>query len=179
LEHLGGGFSIYRISPDEILSGFDCGDEDLNEFLLKDAPDYERSGLAVTKIIRNQWGKIVAFWSLANDAISTATTELSNRQFHRFRERFEEPKQVLKSFPAVKLARLGVDIEFQRSSFGEFILQKIELQALESFSAVAFITVDAYQNPKAVAFYKKHGFEYLTEKDEGRPVRFMVKQLLR
>ena len=50
------------------LSYFDCGDEDLNDFLKKDALTQQKEKLNVTKLIMYN-GKIIGFASLLTDTL--------------------------------------------------------------------------------------------------------------
>lgn len=51
------------------LTAFDCGDEDLNAFLLNDAKKAAGLRIANTFILEDD-GRIVAYFSLLNDRIS-------------------------------------------------------------------------------------------------------------
>lgn len=44
---------VRRLSPTEHISSFDCGDEDLNSFILEEAPMYRKSLLAVTYVVED------------------------------------------------------------------------------------------------------------------------------
>lgn len=57
---------IVRLTPDYLFGLFDCGEPDLNDFLLADAKEYASRLLAVTYIIEENH-KIAAFFSLSND----------------------------------------------------------------------------------------------------------------
>ena len=45
---------IIRLAPDYQFGSFDCGESDLNEFLLTDAKEYASHLLAVTYIIEDR-----------------------------------------------------------------------------------------------------------------------------
>ena len=51
------------------LTAFDCGDDDLNAFLLNDAKKTVELRIANTFILEDE-GRIVAYFSLLNDRIS-------------------------------------------------------------------------------------------------------------
>ena len=65
-------YTIHRMAEQEIVAAFDCGDEDLNGFILTDAPLYRKEKLAVTYTVfeKSNHNHIVAFFSLSNDRIS-------------------------------------------------------------------------------------------------------------
>ena len=60
---------IVRLSQEQVLDNFDCGHDDLNEFLLYDSKDYQRGLIAVTYIVKYH-DEIVAYFSLSNDKLS-------------------------------------------------------------------------------------------------------------
>ncbi len=62
---------IVRLTQDHIFKPFDCGEADLNDFLLQDAKQYLKGLLAVTYIVEDE-NSTVAFFSLSNDRISLA-----------------------------------------------------------------------------------------------------------
>ena len=85
IEEFAEHFQIRKLSKDENIRDFDCGDEDLNEFLIKDAPLYQKALLANTYIIENKEnGSIGAYFSLANDRIAIKDFP-NNTEFNRFR----------------------------------------------------------------------------------------------
>ena len=60
---------IIRLEDISQIKPFDCGDSDLNEFLLSDAALYQQQFLASTYIIEDD-ERTIAFYSLLNDKIS-------------------------------------------------------------------------------------------------------------
>ena len=61
------------------LNSFNCGDKDLNEFLKKDALEYEKNLLAKTYLlITKKSKKIIAFYSMLNDKVSLIQTRSKN-----------------------------------------------------------------------------------------------------
>ena len=96
------------MAEQEIVAAFDCGDEDLNGFILTDAPLYRKEKLAVTYTVfeKSNHNHIVAFFSLSNDRISISDFD-SKTKYNRFSRRFNNHKR-LKSYPAAKIGRLGV-----------------------------------------------------------------------
>ncbi len=65
-------YAVHKMGEQETVNAFDCGDEDLNGFILTDAPLYRKEKLAVTYTVleKESMGKVVAFFSLSNDRIS-------------------------------------------------------------------------------------------------------------
>lgn len=105
-EHL----RIRKLESDENISSFDCGDQDLNDFIVEEAPFYRKALLAVTYVLESaETGEVLAYFSLANDRVSLSDFE-SSTEFNRFRKkRFVNEKRI-KSYPAAKLCRLAVSL---------------------------------------------------------------------
>jgi hypothetical protein len=72
------GIRLIRLSSDYQIKPFDCGDSDLNEFLINDSKKYLQELLAVTYLIENDKDTI-AFFSLFNDKISLVDTVSKNQ----------------------------------------------------------------------------------------------------
>lgn len=60
---------MFRLKEEYVIGDFDCGNQDLNDFLLNEAKLFSKYLLSVTYIIE-QHGDVVAFFSLSNDKIS-------------------------------------------------------------------------------------------------------------
>lgn len=62
-------FRIIKLSENIQLKPFDCGDNDLNNFLIEDALYYKQRLLSVTYLMVSD-SDIVAYFSVSNDKIS-------------------------------------------------------------------------------------------------------------
>ena len=174
------GLNSVRLSPEKDILPFDCGDADLNEFLSVDAKNYLQELLAVTYIIESQ-EDIVAFFSVLNDKILYEQVN-KNNLWNKIRKNIPHAKHY-KSYPAVKLGRLAVNLPYQQKHLGTVLLDYIKVFFIEgNKTGCRFITVDAYR--QSLAFYEKNGFKYLTEEDKDADTRLMyydlatLKQLL-
>lgn len=58
-------FRIIKLSEDYQLKPFDCGDNDLNNFLVDDALSYKQRLLSVTYLMVSD-NDVVAYFSLSN-----------------------------------------------------------------------------------------------------------------
>ena len=158
---------VRRLDDDEIVPVFDCGDADLNEFITCEAQAYKKSKLAVTYVMSNLANPIdvIAFCSLANDRVSLSDFD-SKTEFNRFRKHSGFPQHKrLKSYPAVKICRLGVDVSKKGRSAGTKLLDFIKTYfTVDNKTGCRFLTVDAYLD--AIPFYEKNGFSLLTAEDE-------------
>ena len=69
-------FQIRRLGTDESVAAFNCGDDDLNDFIINEALPYRKAMLAVTYVFENKQTKqVAAFFSLAHDKISISDFE--------------------------------------------------------------------------------------------------------
>ena len=128
------------------LKDFDCGDSDLNDFIKHDAIKYQSKFLANTTCIFFD-NKLVGFYSLAADALNLESFEKDSVGKH------------LRTYPAIKLARMALDKSHQRAGLGTLIVEIIKGFAVDLNQkgvAIRFITVDAY--PQKLDFYTKCGF---------------------
>lgn len=159
-------FAVHKLAFGEYVKSFDCGDDDLNDFIVNEAPLYRKSLLAVTYVMVRMSDplKVVAFCSLANDRISVADFE-QKTDFNRFRRKQDipQPKRI-KSYPAVKVCRLAVDDSVKGLHLGTKMLDFIKGYFVsDNKTGCRFITVDAYLD--AIPFYLKNGFKPLNEDD--------------
>ena len=115
--------------------------------------------------------RVAAFFSLANDRVSLSDFE-NKTEFNRFRKnRFPNEKR-LKSYPAAKLCRLGVDESMKGQSLGTLLLRFIKSYfVVDNKTGCRFLTVDAYAD--AVPFYLKNGFVPLNEDDKDDDTRLL------
>ena len=165
-------FQIRKLAEGEAVSRFDCGDDDLNDFLLNDADVYRKALLSVTYVLENKETKeVVAYFSLANDRICIEDFPTST-DFNRFRKhRFVQAKRI-RSYPAAKVCRLGVDNSVKGQSIGKFILEFIKTFFVYSNkTGCRFLTVDAYAN--AASFYLRNGFEPLKKTEDKARTEFL------
>lgn len=165
---------IARLEESETVKAFDCGDADLNDFILNESMLYRKEKLAVTYVLEENADTnhehITAFFSLSNDRISISDFD-NKTKYNRFSRRFNNHKR-LKSYPAVKIGRLGVSVDMRGMSVGSFLLDFIKRYfTTDNKTGCRFITVDAYA--AAIPFYLRNGFVPLNEEDADEPTRLL------
>ncbi len=163
-----------RLQPTNKIKSFDCGDEDLNDFILNRAILFDKHMLAVSYVFvdTNDTSRPLAYFSLANDKI--ATSDFPNMtEFNRFRRKQGFPNEKrLKSYPAVKLCRLAVDQNAKGNQIGSSLLDYIKsMFVINNKTGCRFITVDAYLD--AIPFYEKNGFRMMNLEDDNPHTRLM------
>jgi predicted GNAT family N-acyltransferase len=156
---------IFLLDEDSPLETFDCGDAQLNDFLLNKAKAYQSAWLASTHLVK-QADRLVAYFSLLNDKVEFDQPEERGKTL---RNRFNRINKIPNAkrhwtYPAVKIGRLAVAKEYAGKGVGNRLLGTIQAIALQNESiACRFLTVDAYL--PAIPFYLKNGFKYLSEED--------------
>lgn len=172
-------WELFRLKEDTTIKPFTCGESELDSFLLHDAKKYLKHLGYVTYIIESS-DKTVAYFSLANDAIPyTAIDDF----WEEIREELDAEKHNFlkdnKVFPAVKIGRLAVHTDYQKSGIGTDIIKYL----IHSFThnnktGCQFITVDAINKPDTNKFYLRNKFQYFTNNDSALPTRQMYRCLL-
>ena len=164
-----------RLNNESSIVGFNCGDEDLNDFLHHDALPYQVELLTVTYLFSDKNDKTLAFFSVSNDALKDQDFEKWNKISRKVPNRKRR-----KDYPAVKIARLGVDTSLHGKKLGTQIMQFIKNWfAHENKTGCRFLLVDAYNKNETVGFYESNGFGLLTEKDVAKRTRLMYFDLTR
>lgn len=165
-------YSIRKLLKGEDVTSFNCGDDDLNDFILHEAKFYRKELLAVSYVLESDGShKVCAYFSMANDRISLSDFE-NKTEFNRFRKhRFVNEKR-LRSYPAVKLCRLAVDMNLRGQAVGTYLLNFIKsFFVINNKTGCRFLTVDAYAG--AIPFYEKNGFVPLNDEDKDAPTRLL------
>lgn len=164
-------YSIREFRPEsDILKPFDCGNPDLNGFLLetgKEEPNAtlsEEELLAATYIVEdNNTHDILAYFSLLHDKIDRHFVDRAI--WNKLSRRIPNAKR-RSSYPALKIGKLAVSKTVRSNGLGSRILHFIEWLFLQERRAgCRFITVDAL--PEAEEFYCKNFFKRLVSPEPG------------
>lgn len=159
--------TIEKLEDHHDISCFDCGNPDLNDFLVEDSLKQMEFRFSVTYVCKYN-SKIIAYFSICSDSI-------------RFKIIDDKDKALLQSkgvnyptLPALKICRLGVDDKFQYRGIGIHIVSLIIRQAFELSEMIGlrFITVDAYFMSGSWKFYKEKFFFKLFPKEESKIIKF-------
>ena len=101
-----------RDVEDEVLKHFSCGRSQLDDFLLEDARDYDAHGLTSTVIVFAEgYSAPAAYFSLTADSVHLSSGERTDLGLP-----FDVP---ISFYPAVKITKLAVMSELQRSGIGD------------------------------------------------------------
>jgi len=168
-EEIKAGSKISRLTAETEIKPFDCGDNDLNDFLNNDAKNYLTSLFAVTYLIQQET-ETLAYFTLSNDSITRYDVDKS--EWNKLNRNVANDKRK-KRYPTVKLGRLAVATKLAQMGFGKLILWFIKKTYANELQPAGcrFITVDAYTT--ATDFYQKNGFKFMTQEDAGKDTRTM------
>lgn len=158
---------------------FECGNNDLDEFFREDAILYENELLGKTYcwILKDKPNTIVAAFTLSNDSIKTHGMPNSIR--NRIQRSVSNPKRG-RTYPAVLIGRLGVDLEFQKggSHIGSQVISFIKrwFQSEDNKTGCRFIVVDAVNEPPTIGFYSHNGFKPIYEQEQMEKSFFQIEE---
>lgn len=168
-------FKVRRLNSIDPRPHFDCADEDLNEFFHKDSIDNSKQLLSVTYAVE-LGNELVAYFSISNDAIKR---ELCPRTAFERAASFIPHCKRYNALPAVKIGRLATAKGKQSNGIGSEILNFLKGWFTEgNKTGCRFIVVDAINKDRTINFYKKNGFKFLSQKDEGKDTRLLFFDLL-
>ncbi len=138
---------LVLLTAEHDVSGFDCGNEQLNRWLLDHALASQRADLARTYLALE--GETVAGY------VSLTTGSVRREQ---------APKRYARGMPrhpipTILIARLAVDRRYQGRRLGSRLLGEALRRAVAASDAVAarLVVVDAIDE-RAAAFYRRWGF---------------------
>ena len=161
-----------EILHSDLITNFDCGDQDLNDFFNRDALLYQNERLGKTFYFRHkQTQKVVCAFSLSADSVKTFL--LNNNRRKKVKELLPYEKS-LQSYPAMLIGRLGVATEFGGKGVGSQLMEIIKEFCFDKFKHyVRFLTVDAYNKLEVLNYYEKNNFKllFLTEEDERQNLK--------
>jgi GNAT superfamily N-acetyltransferase len=172
-------FSAHRKDFDS--TDFDCGDDDINEFLREDALLYQDQKIASTYLFTDK-GKIAAFFSISNDCLKDLGEDrgYSNNIWNRFHRKTGIPNDKrIRKYPAVLIGRLGIDKQYQGNKLGNKLLDFIKGWIyLDHKPACRVLILDVYNKEKQLTFYAKNGFSILLNDDQQDVTRLMYFDML-
>lgn len=129
-------------------SDFDCGNEFLNQFLIKRAKNEASQRLSKTRLAINDKRVILGFYSLCPSLISKKNLASEGRGV------------IYEDIPAIRIGRLAVDKRYQKLGIGKEILKDAFNICLKLSNEIGgrVVVVDA-KDVQAASFYSKYGFK--------------------
>ncbi|MDR3063831.1 MAG: GNAT family N-acetyltransferase [Methanobrevibacter sp.] len=134
---------------------FNCGDNDLNEFIKKDAITNMKFNLSVIYLCKYNT-EVVGYLAISNDSIKI-----------RKEDKLKMGK-TYKYYPAIKIGRLAIDKKFQKKQIGTLMIKWVGGIGikLRKEIGIKFISVDAYIKSKE--FYEKNSFKVLENNNKNK-----------
>lgn len=157
-------FELRKIESSDGCNSLSLGDEEftpLKTFLRKEAKKLHQENLAITFVIVIKGTKRVLAY------LTTVCTHIAVEQFNNQDAISENFKY--KDYPAIKLARLAVDISQRGNDLGSKLVDFLVGFATEQvmpYTGCRFLVVDA--KSKSVGFYIKKGFAKIGDHEDGQ-----------
>ena len=142
---------------------FDCGDEDLNDFIHNDALKHLYEDLAVTYLC------VIDEIVLGFVSISNASIKISKKDKKEMEYKYPE-------FPSVRVGRLAIDKKYEGKGIGSYIIDWVfgKCEDMGYEVGIRFVSVDAYKD--VVGFYKKNKFFIKDNTKKNIPMYFDLKK---
>ncbi|MCO5363857.1 GNAT family N-acetyltransferase [Pseudomonas alliivorans] len=134
-----------------VLETFTSGDDELDVFLKEDACAYSTHGITSTTVVFLEGSDDpVGFFSLSGDSLKLEGVELSELGLP-----FQAP---IDFFPAVKITKLAVALDWQSRGLGEAIIQLIQGISFTLPFSARLLTVNAVNRERTIRFYNRLEF---------------------
>lgn len=137
--------SIFHYEGDG-LSLFDCGNEELNNYLVKYARQNEHRGFGRT-YLAIEGEEIIGFFTLTACQASPGTIPISTaKKWPRY------------PIPGLRIARMAVAKTCQRQGYGRLLLLAALKRIVPASETIGMAVVVVEPKPEAVGFYRRFGF---------------------
>ncbi|WP_086149808.1 GNAT family N-acetyltransferase [Cellulosimicrobium sp. KWT-B] len=143
-------------SPEALkLHPFACGEPELDDWLARFAGQSERrDNVRTTLLLDEQAGRIAGYYSMRTFELSAADASSAIGRARRY------------PAPAMLLARLAVDVDYQGNGVGRVLLFDALQKLVDAATAIGFeIVVVHALHEDAACFYLKHGFRRFLDHD--------------
>lgn len=155
---------IEKLQPHHTVDTFDCGREALNLFLRKHALQNQRTGGSQT-YVGTADDSVIGYYALAVGSV----------------EQDQAPERIKKglakhSIPLMLLARLAVDLRWQKQGVGAALLKDATLRTLQAadIAGIRALVVHA-QDEEAKTFYER--FDFLPSPSDPLHLFILLKDL--
>lgn len=150
---------------------FDCGHPDLNDFFSNDCIAYSKELLGKSYCFRLDADPtvIACAFTVSNDSVKV--NSLPNSRKKKLVKSIPRAKH-FRSYPAVLIGRLGVNLNFKGIGIGRELMNFIKSWFIDSNNKTGcrFLVVDAYNEPIPLRYYKNNDFEFLFSTEEQEKI---------
>ncbi|MCF6289037.1 MAG: GNAT family N-acetyltransferase [Proteobacteria bacterium] len=147
---------IQLLSKKHDRRSFDCGQDEINKYLKQQANQNAKKSYSQTHVLIDDIrpSQIIGFYTLTSVLIDKPIQHQINIKY---------PQNLF----GVNLARMGVDVNFQGSSFSEIlIIDAIEKTIfIDKNMGSQGLFLDA-KNDKLIKYYEGYGFELIVDKNK-------------
>ena len=166
--------TLFTVSEEQLISDFDCGNTELNDFFNNKSLPFKEQMLAMTCFFRHRAsGKIVCAFSLSPNALKAK--DLPNNRQKKVKQLIPREK-TLQSYPAFLVGRLGVSQDFNGQGVGSQLMNLIKGFCLDTYPDFCrFLVVDAYNTPSVLSFYQKNFFSTVFSTEEQEREAYKIK----
>ncbi len=151
--------SILKDEHQPIFASFHSRDDDLNDFLKKDALEYQKLHLGVTYLLLSRKTKLI----LSYITLSMGSLKVPDQTDFVLRGRrlADYPKDFPMQFPALLVGRLATDQEEEGRGGAHFLVDFALNMALEARQKMGcgFLLAHAVADEHVVGWYKRAGFK--------------------
>lgn len=171
-------FTFSSLNNNDVLYNFDCEDGEINEFLIEDSKKFQIEKITNTYLFKEN-DSIAAFFSISNDCLNDLGYE--NSIWNKLHRKIKLPNEKrIRQYPAVKIARLGIDRNYKGNGLSHQLLDFIKGWTFtEHKPACRLLILDAYNQSIQLSTYQKNDFIFLLESDIEKKHRFMYFDLMR
>lgn len=172
-------FHFSELNENDQLGVFDCGEEEINRFLIEDALNFQSEKMTNTFVFKNELGDVVIFFSISNDCLNDVRYE--NSVWNKFYRKIKLPNNKrIRQYPSVKITQLGIDLSIQGKGLSHQLLDFIKYWTFEQHKpAYRLIILDSLNKDIQISTYLKNDFVFLSDADKDSKHRFMYFDLLR
>ena len=167
------------LSEEDVISDFDCGNEELNDFFNNKALLFKEQLLAMTCFFRHEKSsKVVCAFSLSPNALKAK--DLPNNRQKKVKQLVPREK-TLQSYPAFLIGRFGVSQEYNGQGIGTQLMELIKGFCIRNYPDFCrFLVIDAYNSPSVLGFYQKNSFltVFSTEEQERETYKIKPEEFL-
>ena len=146
---------------------FSCGNADLDDFFRNDTVNFakELMGKTYCYVLNENPKEIVCAVTLANDSLKMKDVSSSTK--NRLQRKIPNQKR-MRSYPAVLIGRIGVNIKYQHLGIGKQLMDFIKMWFIdeENKTGCRFIVVDAYNNEQTLNYYLSNDFRFLYQDEQ-------------
>ena len=170
-------FTFVKLTGDVNLEQFDCGEEEITNFLKEDALFYQNEKMANTYLFLKEDHEIAAYFSISNDCLIDwgEDFKFTNTDFNRLHRRASIPNSKrIRQYPAVKVGRLGVAIEFHKTGIAYELMDFIKgFSVINHNPACRLLLLDALNKERQIKYYTNNGFQHFLLNDAEDKTRIM------